>query len=46
MSVVGRDGSVGIGTRCALDGPGIEYRRRGETFYVRPDRAWNPSSLQ
>jgi hypothetical protein len=26
MSVVDRGGSVGIGPRCALDGPGIEYR--------------------
>ena len=40
-----RDSSVGIGTRCGLDGPGIEYRWGGEIFRTRPDRPWDPPSL-
>jgi hypothetical protein len=35
---VGRDRSVGIATRYGLDGPGIEFRWRGEIFRTRPDR--------
>jgi hypothetical protein len=41
---VGRDSSVGIATRYALDVPGIESRW-GEIFRIRPDWPWCPSSL-
>jgi hypothetical protein len=36
--------SVGIETRCGLDGPGIESRG-DEIFGTRPDRPWGPPSL-
>jgi hypothetical protein len=39
----GRDSSVGIATRCGLDGPGIESRwGGGEIFRTRPERPWSP----
>ena len=40
----GRDSSVGIATRCGLDGPGVEPHG-GEIFRTRPDRPWGPPSL-
>jgi len=38
--IVGRDSTVRIGTRYALDGPRIEFRSGGggEFFRTRPDR--------
>jgi len=44
LCTMGRDSSVGIATRYALDDPGIESRW-GEIFRTRPDRAWCPPSL-
>ena len=41
----GRNGSVGITTRCGLEDPGIEYRCGCEIFRTRPDRPWNLPSL-
>ena len=41
---MGRDSSVGVATRCELDGPGIESRW-GEIFRACPDRPWDPPSL-
>jgi len=41
---VGRDSSVGIVTRCVLDGPGLNPDG-GEIFRTRPDRPWGPPSL-
>jgi hypothetical protein len=42
----GRDSSVGIVTRCGLDGPGIEsHFGGGEIFCVCPGRPWGPRSL-
>jgi hypothetical protein len=40
---VGRDNSVGIGTRNRLDGPGIESRWRGDIFRTFADRPWGGS---
>jgi len=37
--VVGRDSSLGIATRCGLEGPGFEI------FRTRPDRPWGPPTL-
>ena len=45
LLVGGRDSSVGIATRCGLDGPGIESRCGGEIFRTRPGRPWDPPSL-
>ena len=39
-----RDSSVGIATRCGLDGPGIEPGG-DEIFRTRPDRPWVPPRL-
>ena len=44
MQTVGRDSSVGIGTRYGLDGTGIESRW-GEVSRTHPDRPWGPPSL-
>ena len=41
----GRDSSVGIATRCGLDGSEIESRWGGEIFRTRPYRLWGPPSL-
>ena len=41
----GRDSSVGIATRCGLDGLGIESLWGGEIYLTRPDRPWGPPSL-
>ena len=40
LRALGRDSSVGIETRYALDAPRIESRR-GEIFRNRPDRPWS-----
>jgi hypothetical protein len=42
---VDRDSSVGIATRCEMDGPGIESRWGGEIFSTRPNRPWDLTSL-
>jgi len=42
---MGRDSSVGIATRCGLEGPGIEFRWGGEIFPTRLDRPWGPPNL-
>jgi hypothetical protein len=39
---LGRDSSVGIATRCRLDGPDPGG---GEIFRTRPDRPWGQPSL-
>ena len=41
---VGRDSSVGTGTRYRLVGPGIESLW-GEIFHTRSDPPWDPPSL-
>ena len=41
---MGRYSSVGIATRCRLDGPGIESVE-GEIFRIRLDRPWDAPSL-
>jgi len=33
----GMDSSVGIATRCGLEGTGIEFRLGGEIFHNRPE---------
>ena len=44
--LVDQDGSVGIATRYAMDGPGIESRwGGGEILRNNPDRPWGPPSL-
>jgi len=42
---VGRHSSVGIATRCGLDGPGIESRWGSDIFCTRPDQPIVPPSL-
>ena len=42
MYNLGRDGSVGIATRCELVGP--VGGREGRSFRIRPDRPWGPPS--
>jgi len=44
-SHVDPDSSVGIATRCGLNGPGFQIPVRGEIFRTRPDRHWGPLSL-
>ena len=45
VGMMGRDSSVGIATRYGLDGPGIEYRWRGDISIIRPHRPYGPPSL-
>jgi hypothetical protein len=42
---VGRDRSVGIATRCGLDGPGMESWWGAGFSAPRQDRSWGPPSL-
>jgi hypothetical protein len=42
---MGRDSSVGIATRCGLDGMAIESRWGGGRFFARPHRPWDPPTL-
>ena len=44
MVIVGRDSSLGIGTRYGLDDPEIESSW-DEIFPIYPDRPWGPPSL-
>jgi hypothetical protein len=50
VSDVGRNSSVGIATRCCLDGPGIEKNPGGAgggaIFRTRPDRPWDLPNLR
>jgi hypothetical protein len=39
-----RDSSVGMATRCGMEGPGIEARWF-EIFRTRSDQPWSPPSL-
>ena len=41
----GPGSAVVIATGYGLDGPGIEFRWRGEIFRICPDRPWGPPSL-